>query len=361
MDSLDSYLIARIAFYLPSPLDAPLRAVSSRFRAILNPPVKRSPHDLMVHGAKIGCRELCILAHTLSVDAGKEINYWVAQYAAALHNHRAICDLLCEWYEPRSSILDGACKGGHRELCELTHNWMRANHWDIEYDRLLDEAACGGHRAICDLIIAWVIAIGDVPSYTYLLGGAAEGGHRGLCEYARSKGVFSRAHTYDWMFYRAIHGNQLAICELVHSWVLTDGAALDYSEHFETAAETENREICELMHSWCLAEGKNAVIYNGIFSNAAYNNNLALCELARTWIQDSGQTGHYMKMLEGAADGGRLDLCIIARQWMQENGQHIPHEWLEMMTKKNNRNGIASLAREWLLASIRRSSSCCRE
>jgi len=280
MIALDDYLVAQITFYLPSPLDTPLRATCARLRAIIKPPTKRSPNELLTNGAKIGSEDLCIFARSCGAN-----NYYEMLCVGALHNHRAICEFAREWLRECNegvsyfAMINHAARGGHRAICELAEKWARENNEDPDYDWMLAGAAEGGHRAICELARARLMG-SATPLYNLMLASAAGGGHRAICELAREWILDARQSVdYNCALINAAHGGHREICELARKWILDSGQCVNYIRMLESAAARHNA-ICELVREWILSDDGN---YDTIRNAAEISDNYYVRDLVREW------------------------------------------------------------------------------
>ena len=144
MDSLDNYLIARIASCLLSPLNAPLRAVSARFRAIIAQPEKRTFRDLLLYGTKIGNRDLCVLAH--SRDSIVDPNATKSAAFDRLTVSPTHCGLLT--YD---KMLELAACAGNRDLCILAREWGAT-----DFNHMLWIATIDRNDELCTLAREWI-------------------------------------------------------------------------------------------------------------------------------------------------------------------------------------------------------------
>ena len=347
MDTLDDFLIARITSYLPSPLDAPLRVTSSRFRAILDPPQKRSRAKLLEYGAEIDCADICILAR----DECDIAAYGNMLLIAARCGHKEICDLARKWLlENRAQIsqadmVSATIQGGHLALCEYIFSWYDE---PPDYNWMLDIAAQYGHRAICEYARANMLKRNMVPRYDLMLSMAARGDHRDICELAISWG----ARINNPMLFGAAYGGHRDMCALAREWILNAGILPDYYHALACAALGGHYEICMLIREWiggpcyCHEMLYNAVCgghlaicelahewahisrirarYSSALDIAAYHGHRAMMHTLRDWANSDGELINYHLALESACAGGHVDLCKLVLEWMRDANE-IPN------------------------------------
>lgn len=212
-----------------------------------------------------------------------------------------------------------AAKTGSRALCELARKWS-SNMSKRALDWMLFGAACGGHRKLCILARAWACELiaGQSLNLTSMLEGATSGEHRDLCELAREWARETTGNPLDWnaMLSAAINTRNpkfaYEICELAHSWSMSDGSSLDWDHVLLNAAHDGYRDICLLVKSYGIT--KKGV--KRMFLCAATRGNRELCELAHKWEMKKRWRLPYKRALHRAADRQDWDLCKLICSWM---------------------------------------------
>ena len=237
MELLDSFLIARIASHLPSPLDISFRAACRKFARAIEPPRKLSPNELMEQGARLLRADLCKLAYSrgatnydVLLDAAARagnhalcilarewdhrayasvINYDYVIVEAAYRGDSILCNLAHKWGGDSNWMLQGAARGGHRDLCILARKWIDDSDYHVNYDKMIMEAAYGNQPALCTLAREWGASVDS------MLRGATYGGHRELCILAREWG----AHNFSEMLNIATENHYNSLCDLAREWI----------------------------------------------------------------------------------------------------------------------------------------------
>jgi hypothetical protein len=268
---LDDYILARITYFLPSPLDTSFRATCSRMRATIRAPLRMSASDLLSHGIHLQCADICKIARDRLRTNGESINLQGMFSAASHSDSRAMCELAHSWILEYSDALDTAALHDNRDL------------WILEYSDALNTAALHDNRDLCLLIREWILASGQIVDYNNMLKFAAI------------------ACSVD-------------LCILAREWAQVAGQRVDYNAMLAGAAWA-SREMCELVRAWCAGEHLN---YNIMLQSAAFMGKRDLCILAREWAQVAGQRVDYNAMLAEAVSGDSRKICKLAREWMDE-------------------------------------------
>ena len=204
--ALDNFLIAQIAHFLPSPLDASFRATCKYIRAALRAPIRMKSRDLICRAAEIGCRELCEYARAkygemlqrmyIIVPYGvyDDIDCDIAEIGSR-GDDLAICKLALDWSGKSESVIMQTCVLGiiaenaaaknNYKLCTFVLDFMTIHPKSLIFTKMVSIAAANGNREICTLVRdrgCNLLAREDDSRSSYLRY-AAQSGDRALCDF----------------------------------------------------------------------------------------------------------------------------------------------------------------------------------
>lgn len=120
----------------------------------------------MIHGAMGGeeCKskialKICVLAHKWSCSAGDPLDGNDLLYDAARIGSRDLCILARSFgitEEGLDEMILWAAKTSNRELCELAHEWSKETGWNLDYKKAIHNAADRRNWDLCKLISSWM-------------------------------------------------------------------------------------------------------------------------------------------------------------------------------------------------------------
>lgn len=267
IEMLDQWELRMIMEFL-SPFDTLILHSSSALAEDINTVPRWKalcPDSMLMHAAKNGNRELCILAKTW-IDANNiTINFerMLSKATACTDPSRArdICCLAKEWIDTTGGRMDFNCmlrsaaKHGNRELCILAKTWLNDTGVEIDFSEMLSVVATcpdiAKIRDVCDLAEEW---LGDRISFNSLLWSAAEEGRRDVCILAHELVIATRTEefAYNEMLQSAARGGHRDICELAREWARPgeNDIPLNFDSMYEVAACYYNLDICTLAVEW---------------------------------------------------------------------------------------------------------------
>ena len=263
--SLDGFLIARIAQFLPSPLDTSFRATCKYTRNLLRAPVHRSRIKLAEYGARLGLREICELA--LSARDGDSINLEIQiAHTAAQYNHYDLCEFararvpIAETELILHHIYVGAAISGHCEICKLARTSIRTySSYANTITNMLRCAVINGHIKLVELILGWG-HVSDFINYEIFIRMAAETGNLQMCEVIYARYSFINKQEMPILMFRgAVTGNHCQLIEYIIARIPREKVYSEIRTMFSVhRAPIVDYNVFNIFYNWAC---KNDVLY----------------------------------------------------------------------------------------------------
>jgi len=302
---------------------------------------------------------------------------------AALHGQLATCKyIIAHWLGPvdmsrtdesprdmsmsiAMHIARRGARGGHRDICELAHEWNNRTlirlacdahcaRWEVIlarnemciYAPMIEGAARGARDDLITLALAWarkdlhlsvwpdvlraLALIGDVSRLSHLLNDharmtreisidfahdvvflAARSGNLQMFDKARE---FCALDPIDWelVFAAAAERGTPAFMRAVRAAALGDARIEYFDRALTRACEYGNEDVAELLHEWIVTERPDFVSSFGL-TTAPLSKRESLCRATFGWCHPADREFALDLALQSAARSGSLEMCQLIR------------------------------------------------